>query len=417
MKLSRTYKYRINPGSQFIAYMEEVFETHRHLYNESLSWRIHAYDVYGKSGSISFFDQNRWMAAEKKRNPYLQRVCGDSLSLTLKRLDRAFQAFFSRLKRNKKPGFPRFKAKGSFNSVTFTVRSDRKQKAEKINCKGAFVLSPSGSSKGLVSISVIHPGKRSAECVSSPVVWHRDLPEGYVAKQVHVSREGKRWFICISLQMDSPAPSCGDGVVGIDVGLTSFVTTSEGKFLGSSKELENSLRKLRTAQRHLSRCKKGSKRWGAARDRVAAIYSKVKNSRKHGHFEVANAILDGHRVVGVEDLDVKGMLKNQYLARRISDASWASFRLRLASVAEMRGGEIVAVNPRNTSQRCSGCGEIVKKELSDRVHDCPHCGLVIDRDVNAARNIAALAQQKTGGGHPADANVEGVPHALSANLR
>ena len=208
--------------------------------------------------------------------------------------------------------------------------------------------------------------------------------------------------------MPQPEPSCGTGIVGVDVGILTFVATSEGEQLGTSKVLAAELRRLRIAQRHLSRCQKGSNRRKIAKEKVAAIHRTIRNTRGWHAYAVANHLLDDNGTIAVEKLNVKGMMQNGNLARSIADASWAGFRQKLESVADARGGTVVAVKAAGTSQECSGCGKTVKKKLSDRVHNCPHCGLVLDRDVNAAINIRnrAIAEiEKTGGGRLADVNV------------
>lgn len=399
----RTYKYRLKPKSTAATFLEETLETHRRLYNEMLEARIHAYEVYGAAGSISFFDQSRWITVARKRNKFLQKCNRSALTGVAMRLERAFQNFFRRCKdpTSKKKGFPKFKARGELNSITFSVK---RHSASEIGCNGAMLRFPAGCQKKAgLRISA------KEGYVTSPVVWHRGIPPDGKPKTLTVARDGSHWFLCISIEIPKPPASCGSGKIGVDVGLSSFVTTSDGDAMGTSRIYEDSRNKLRVAQRHASRCKRGSKRSRRAKEKVATIHRKIRNRRKHHHFDVANSLVDKNSMIAIESLCVRGMVRNKKLSRRIYDAGWTSFKHALKSVAELRGASVIEVDAAGTSQQCSACGETVRKGLSVRVHRCPHCGLAIDRDVNAARNVLSRALQNTGGGRPAGDNVGGHP--------
>lgn len=222
------------------------------------------------------------------------------------------------------------------------------------------------------------------------VRWHRELPDGANIKQTTIVRECGKWFACFSVELPDEPKSPPPESVGIDVGLTAFVSTSDGETLGDSRHLERSLPELRRAQRALSRCRRGSGRRKIVKRRVTALHAKVRNTRLDLHHKVARSLVDRYGVIAAERLNVQGMLKNRRLSRRIADAGWSQFLGILASKAESAGCKVVLVDPRNTSQVCSACGDIVPKSLAVRVHRCA-CGCVLDRDVNAARNVLARA--------------------------
>ena len=179
--------------------------------------------------------------------------------------------------------------------------------------------------------------------------------------------------------------------VGIDVGLEAFLTTSDGKRIENPRYQKAELPKLRRLQRATSRKKKGGRNRKKASHRVRVLHARVRNLRHEHHHQTALFLIRLYGLIGVESLSVANMLKNHSLARAISDADWAGFVNVLRCKAERAGAEVVAVNPRGTSQECSGCGVVVPKKLAERWHTCPHCGLSLHRDENAARNILARA--------------------------
>ena len=180
--------------------------------------------------------------------------------------------------------------------------------------------------------------------------------------------------------------------VGIDVGLSSFLADSDGRFVDNPKHLAGSGKKLARRQRSLSRKKKGSSRRVKARVRVARTHEKIRNQRLDFLHKTANYYVRNYGTVFIEDLKIRNMVKNRHLSRSISDAGWGTFFDLLACKAEEAGRLVVRVAPHGTSQDCSGCGVKVPKDLSIRIHRCDTCGLVMDRDLNAAMNILRLGQ-------------------------
>ena len=220
--------------------------------------------------------------------------------------------------------------------------------------------------------------------------YHRPLPDGKI-KTLTISKKASGWYATIVVEVPDPVTAPVETTLGVDVGLNAFVVDSDGQRIPNPCHYRKSEKKLGKHQRVLSRRKKGSKRRAKQREIVARTYQRIANQRKDFQFKVAHRILERCDEVAVEDLKIKNMLKNHYLAKSISDAGWGSFRLKLQSKAASAGKQFTKVKPHHTSQKCAGCDSTVPKQLSDRIHDCPHCGLVLDRDHNAAINIKKAA--------------------------
>jgi len=189
-----------------------------------------------------------------------------------------------------------------------------------------------------------------------------------------------------------PLPATGQSA-GIDVGLSHFLTTDTGATVENPRPFKQAQRRLRVAQRALSRCKRGSACRGKARRRVALLHQKVANVRKDFHHKTARTLVDANDTICHEDLQVQNMLKNHSLAKAISDAAWSQFITILTSKAEEAGRQVIAVDPRGTSQTCL-CGARVPKTLADRWHDCPSCGLSLPRDHVSAMLIKRLGHSR-----------------------
>ena len=221
------------------------------------------------------------------------------------------------------------------------------------------------------------------------VKLHRPI-EGRI-KTVSVKRMCGKWYVVFSCDLGDAPEATGDGpAVGIDLGLKSFLITSDGASVEPPRYYRKAQKKLRRTQRSLSRKKKGSAQRNKARHRVAKLHEKTANQRRDFHHKQARKLVDAHGLIAHEALNVKGIARTR-LAKSTHDAGWAQFVNILAGKAEEAGVRVVAVDPQNTTQACSSCGAMpeVKKTLSDRTHSCS-CGYVADRDVNAARNILGL---------------------------
>ena len=292
----------------------------------------------------------------------------DVLQDALRRLDKAYQAFFGRVKRGEAPGFPRFKGERRYRSMTFSHLS--KQLIRNIRKRVACIVVPK---LGHIKIR-----------------YHRPLPDGKI-KNLTIQRKASGWYANIAVEV-ADTPEVGvETTIGIDVGLESFLTTSDGDKIQNPRYFRRSEQQLGKSQRVLSRREKGSKRYNKQCEYVAKVYEHIANQRRDFHYKTAHRLFSQCEEVGVEDLKIGNMVQNPHLSKSISDAGWGNFRLILQSKAANAGKQLTTVDPKYTSQKCSGCGSIVKKSLSVRVHCCNDCGLVLDRDHNAAINIKKAA--------------------------
>lgn len=355
----RSYKYRLYPTKKHIELLDGIFRLHRELYNSALEERREAYRKCHKS--INLYDQTYQIKEIRQIREDFGNLNFNSCQITLMRLDKAFKAFFRRVKAGQAPGFPRFKSRSRFNSVAFTFRNGLRIKDNRLYVQGV------GSIK---------------------VKWHRVLPEDCNAKQVIVMRDSRdHWYAVFQIEMpDKPKLVHTGEPIGIDLGLSSFVTLSNGEKVEPPQYYRKAERKLRVQQRKVSRCKRFSRRWRKANKLVSKTHERISNQRKDFTHKLSSGLVNQYSLIAVEDLNVNGMNRSHF-AKSINDAGWSQFLMMLTYKVENTGSQVVKVNPYNTSQVCSGCGSIVKKELSVRVHQCPDCGLVLDRDHNAAINI------------------------------
>jgi len=367
----RVYRFRLYPTRAQEAALGNTLTRLRWLYNAALEERREAYRRQGVS--ITKAMQERALTAIKRELPDYAPLHTHLLQDVITRLDRAFQAFFRRVKAGHAPGFPRFKARDRFSTFTF-------KDAGKGN--GAAVVA-GGKRLRLHGIGNV---KMKA---------HREMEGALKTIGVTLDSDG-HWYALLTREgLPKPLPPTGRGV-GIDVGLASFLATSDGDLVANPRPLEAARQKVVRAQRAVSRKRRGSRRRRKAVARLAKHHARVRNTRKDFHHKTARALVRRYDAISVEDLNIKGLARGM-LARPIHDAAWAQFTTILSAKAEEAGRTLVRVDPRGTSQRCSGCDAEVPKDLSVRVHRCPHCGLTMGRDVNAARNIHRLGQSLRGG--------------------
>jgi putative transposase len=361
--MRRAFKFRLYPSANQARELGIMVETHRRLYNAALEQRKLAYETRGIS--LNYYAQANQLKDLRADDPYQARTNFSSEQATLRRLDTSYQNFFRRCKQGSRaPGFPRFKGSDHFDSVTFPTYGDG------IRLKDN-------------RLRVQHVGTIRTKV-------HRAV-EGTV-KTATLKREADKWFVVLSCDLGAvvvPPSTLPAG--GIDVGLEAFLTTSDGHRVENPRYLKTELPKLRRLQRATSRKKKGGSNRRKASHRTSILHARVRNLRREHHHQTALFLIRLYGLIGVEGLRVTNMLKNHSLARAISDAGWAGFVNILRCKAERAGAEVVAVNPAGTSQDCSGCGVEVPKKLGERRHACPHCGLSLHRDENAARNVLARA--------------------------
>lgn len=362
--MRRAFKYRLwtNPNQE--RELGIALETHRRLYNACLDQRKTVYET--EQRSLKYTEQSAWFKRQRATNPFFARLNFSSAQATMRRLDKAFANFFRRVQEGTaKVGYPRFKGRDRYDSMEFPAYRD-----------GIRLLGN--------RLYVQHVG-------TIRVKLHRPV-EGTI-KTVTLKREAGKWYVVFSCELpDVPLVDNGKPAVGIDVGLMHFLTTSDGKREPNPRYLKRELPALRRACRCVARKQKGGKNRRKAVRRLQTIHARVKNLRREHHFQVACRLVLAYGLIAVESLNITGMLRNGRLARAIADAAWGGFASILRGKAEKAGSRVVEVDPKGTSQQCSQCGQQVRKDLSVRWHDCPHCGLSLDRDHNAALNILALAR-------------------------
>ncbi|MGK7925994.1 MAG: RNA-guided endonuclease InsQ/TnpB family protein [Spirulina sp.] len=373
------YQYRLRPNKEQIATIETWLELLRKQYNyrlfERFSWWEDNRNPFNACpintpipklrDNPDYYFQKRGLINTKKQFPEYKQIHSQVLQDCIKRVKLAFGRWFKGDKNGKRSGKPRFKVIGRYRSFTFPqVKQD---------ClKGKWINFP--------KIGKIK------------LIQHRPLPEGFTIKTVTITRKADGYYVTLSLE-DKSIPKLTPNIetslentLGIDMGLKDFLVTSEGESVPIPQYYRKSQTRLKTLQKRLSRRKKRSKRWLKAVKAVAKQHKKVADKRKNFHFKTANQLLSKAEVIAHEDLNIKGLAKTN-LSKSINDAGWGQFLTILAVKAEKAGQLTVAVNPNGTTQDCSNCGQKVPKQLSDRVHFCPHCGFVKDRDENAAINI------------------------------
>lgn len=340
----KSFKYRLFPSKAQATRLNSTLGFCCELYNAGLQERRDAYRFERKA--IRYIEQANQLPEVKEIRPELNEIHSQVLQDVLRRLDKAFQAFFRRVKeRNGKAGFPRFRSHKRYDSFTyaqsgFSVRN------------GKLRLSKIGDVK---------------------IKLHRPI-EGKV-KTLTITRTATgKWFACLSVEAEPQPLPVSDKSVGIDVGLAHFATLSTGEQIANP-------RFLRTDEKALAKAQRRKKRKAAAR-----IHERIKFRRNNFTHQLSRALVSLFGVIAFEDLNIKGMVKNHCLAKSIQDAAWKQLVQFTLYKAANAGRTCVQVDPRNTSKLCSACGQIVDKSLSERVHHCS-CGLSLDRDVNAAINI------------------------------
>jgi len=376
----KAFKYRLYPTRLQAQAMETMLDTHRHLYNRALAERKAAYE--SEQRTVRYGEQSGRLKEDRTTNPYLEKTNFSSCQATLRRLDKAFAAFFRRVKAGDKPGYPRFRGQGRYNTVEFPSYGD--------GCKldgGRVYFQHIGTVK---------------------VKLHR--PALGTIKTVSLKQEAGHWYVVFSCDLgDVQAEPSPNPATGIDLGLKAFVVTADGQQVNPPQYYRKAQKKLRVAGRTVARRKKGGNRRRKAVQRLACTHQHVANQRKDFHHKTALGLVRQYGSIAHENLNVRGIARTR-LAKSTHDAGWTQFLAILIHKAEEAGVTVIAVNPHNTTQMCSGCGALpaIPKTLSDRMHTCS-CGLVLDRDVNAARNILAKAART----EPSGANVAGLPACVA----
>ena len=388
-----TYKYRLYPTADQQSVMNEILWAGCWLYNRALDYRRKRW--YESRHTVTYYEQAAMWRDWRNEQPddgksqsdllkknrrffhnplrLLNMTAGQQL---LRRLDSAYRAFFKGQR-----GKPRFKRAERFNSINFKPGDGANLKDRKLYLQNV----------GLVRVR-----------------WHRELPEEGKLKNIILLRKPSGWYVLLQVDVQlppatakeqpdrllhtDPKPEPHPGkTVGIDVGIHHALALSDGTIIDSPRHLEQSLKKLRVLQRTVARRKKGSRRWWKAVRQLQRQQEHIAYQRRDWWHKVTTWLIENYGAIVLEDLNLNFMLRNGKLARAAHDVSIGIFRNLLDYKAVRAGVEVIAVDPKHTSQVCHACGCIVEKKLSERVHACPHCGFTVDRDVNAALNILSRA--------------------------
>ena len=359
-KINRTYRFRLYPNREQTELLAKHFGCSRFVYNYFLSQRKEQYRLTGKSDN--YYAQAKVLTEMKKQEEtaWLNEVNSQTLQFAIKSLEAAYNNFFK-----KRAKFPNFKSKHSKNS--FTVP------------QSAYVAG------GRLFIPKFTEGIKCRV--------HREI-KGKIGKVTITKTPSGKYFASVFTEEEYITPLDKTGKsVGVDMGLKDLLVTSEGETFKNSRYTRRYECKLAKAQQHLSRKKKGSRGFENQRLKVARLHEKIANSRADYLHKCSISLVRRYDTICIEDLNVKGMVKNRHLSKSITDASWGKFVSMLTYKAEWNNKKVVKVDRYfPSSQTCNVCGYINKdiKDLSVREWECPECHTHHDRDVNAAINILRI---------------------------
>lgn len=384
--MKKSYKYRLYPTKKQARVLHEQLALCAELYNAALQERKDAYRMCGKT--ITFTQQCAQLPGIKEIRPEYEALYSQVLQDVLHRVDKAFKAFFRRVKAGQTPGYPRYKSRCRYASLTYP------QTGFGIDAQGKLSLSKIGHLK---------------------MVQHRPL-KGVIKTCTITTTSTGKWFVCFAcdeVQANILAPS--EEHIGIDVGLKTFAYLSTGEQIDHPRFFRQEEAALARAQHRLSKTEKGTPERAKRRQIVARIHERIRWRRENFVGQESRNLVNRFGLIAVESLIVRNMLKRpqprqgevtgQYtpnganrkagLNKSIADAAWSAFLTVLVAKAEEAGRQVVKVPPAYTTQVCSCCGHRQVLPLSVRIYRCEQCGLICDRDHNASLNIlqAALGRQ------------------------
>jgi putative transposase len=364
-KMLKSYKFRIYPSKAQNHKLCQTLDLCCELYNAALQERREAFKI--AKISLNYHSQAIQLPEIKESRTEFSNIHSQILQDTLKRLDKAFAAFFQRVKSGDKAGFPRFRSRSRYNSFTFP--------------QSGFAIE-----SGKLKLSKIGKVK---------IKLHREMEGKIKTCTISQSATGK-WFACLSVECEAEVLPVSKESIGIDVGLKAFAVLSNGEAIANPKFFRRAEKQLAKAQKKLSQAAKGSRKRQKCRKVVAHIHDRIANRRRDFAHQESRKLVNQFAFIAFEKLNIRGMLKNHCLAKSIADAAWNQLVQFTSYKAENAGRKCVQVNPRNTSKMCSGCGELAEIDLSVRIFHCAVCGLTLDRDHNAAINILRLGLQSLG---------------------
>ena len=359
----KAYKYRIYPNEEQINYLQKTFGCTRFIYNQMLADRIKSYEE-NKDLDIKIIKYPT-PAQYKKEYEWLKEVDSLALANAQMNLDKAYKNFF----RDKSVGFPKFKSKKD-NHKSYTTNNQNGT----IYIENNRIKIP--KLKSMIKIK-----------------QHREFV-GLIKSCTISQKPSGKYYIAMLVDTENIQLPKLDTKVGIDLGIKEFAITSDGEMFSNPKWLKKSEKRLRKLQKDLSRKQKGSNNRRKDRLKVAKLHEKISNQRKDYLHKISHYIISENQVIVIEDLKVSNMIKNHKLAKSIANVSWFEFRRQLEYKSEWYGRELI-IAPSNyaSSQLCSNCGNKSSqtKDLSCRTYICPVCGMIMDRDINASKNLLKLA--------------------------
>lgn len=385
----RSYKFRLFTTTVQEAALTDMLGALCDLYNAGLQQRIEAYQRRGIS--LRYGNQAAELKAVRQADERLGGYSFSAEQQVLRRLDKAFAAFFGRIKRGDKAGFPRFRAKARFDSADCRVGD-------------GLTIRKSGR-LGIVGI----PGEIK-------VRWHRDLPSGAKVGAAVISRSCGKWYVCFQITLADAGPIEREfAPIGIDLGLTSLVALSNGETVATPQHTRMGAKALRRAQRAVARKRRHSKRQRNAKLRVARLSAKVAARRRDFSHKLSRDLVNRFSHIAMEDLNIKGLAAGM-LAKSVHNAAWNQLVQHIGYKAECAGSTVRLVDPRGTSQTCPECGMIKRKTLAERMHRCIDCGCIQDRDVAAAQIVLMRADFPAGtvGQAPSQRIAASLPEKPSA---
>jgi putative transposase len=377
-----TYQYRLQPNSEQEATLSHWGELLRRHWNYALGERLDylrrtrssldrcslVSEPIGEIPSkVDYYSQSANLKETKSLFPEYKNIYADCQQQNLMRLEKSWKRWLIPDAKGKKGGKPRFKKQGDICSITFPRVNSAKA--------GANIL---GSILKLSKIGEI------------PIILHRSIPEGSVIKQATIVSKADGLYVSFALEDNTVPVSLPvdeiKSTIGIDVGLEKFLTTSDAESIAVPQFYRKAQTVLARQQRKLARQEKGSVNYKKQANKVARLHLHIARQRKDFHYDVAYYLCSNYDLIGFEKLNIKGLARTR-LAKSILDVAWRSFLNILQAVAVRRGKHTQEVDARGTSIECFNCEERVVKDLSVRVHNCPNCGVSLDRDYNAAINV------------------------------